>query len=268
MVERAHGGAPGAGLEAVGGRGDIVLLAQSRHSRKLKRGVHRGNLFELRLRRLEGDRAALEQQLERVRAQGVPNYFGEQRFGRAGATLLQARQWVQRGGGKLSRSRRSLLLSALRAQLFNLLLAHRVRQQSWNRVLAGDVCMLQGSRSLFACAGVDAEIEARTAAGDIHPGLPLWGLGKVLQAEPMLSEQSRVLADEAAACRFLEQAGLTLAYRSARLLADDFCWQFCDDDTLLLSFGLGAGSYATAVLAELVDYREGDRGSGNGSEQR
>jgi tRNA pseudouridine13 synthase len=87
-----------------------------------------------------------------------------------------------------------------------------------------------------------------------------------LQAEPILSSQAQVLADEAAACRFLEQAGLALAYRSARLLADDFCWQFCDDDTLLLSFGLGAGSYATAVLAELIDYREGDRGSGNGSE--
>lgn len=248
--------------------GDVTVLTQARHSRKLKRGVHRGNQFELRLRQLEGDGAALEQQLQRVREQGVPNYFGEQRFGRAGATLAQARQWLQRGGGKLSHNRRSLLLSALRGHLFNRLLAQRVQQQSWNRVLAGDVCMLQGSRSLFACPEVDADIEARAAAGDIHPGLPLWGLGKVLQAEPILSSQARVLADETAACRFLEQAGLALAYRSARLLADDFCWQFCEDDTLLLSFGLGAGSYATAVLAELIDYREGDRGSGNGSEQR
>jgi tRNA pseudouridine13 synthase len=51
------------------------------------------------------------------------------------------------------------------------------------------------------------------------------------------------------------------------LLPDDFCWQFCDDDTLQLDFSLGAGSYATALLAEIVQYQEGCVESGIGSEQ-
>jgi tRNA pseudouridine13 synthase len=68
-------------------------------------------------------------------------------------------------------------------------------------------------------------------------------------------------------CEFLETFGLDLAWRSARLLPDDFQWQFCDDDTLQLDFALGAGSYATALLAEFVQYKEGWRESGSGSEQ-
>jgi tRNA pseudouridine13 synthase len=50
------------------------------------------------------------------------------------------------------------------------------------------------------------------------------------------------------------------------MLADDFCWQFCDDGSLQLDFALGVGSYATALLAEFVQFKEGKINSGNGSE--
>ena len=129
--------------------GDVKLIQLSRHTRKLKRGVHRANRFVLRLHQLAGERADLTQRLERVKAQGVPNYFGEQRFGRQGSTLAQARAWMAAGGRKISRTKRSLFLSALRAFIFNTLLADRVMKANWNEVLSGDVCMLQGSRSLF-----------------------------------------------------------------------------------------------------------------------
>jgi tRNA pseudouridine13 synthase len=246
--------------------GEVELLDCRRHSRKLKRGVHRSNHFVLRLRALEGDLNGLQQRLAQVQQQGVPNYFGEQRFGHGGATLAQARQWQQRGARKLSHSKRSLLLSAMRGHLFNVLLAQRVLEGSWNSLLPGDVCMLQGSRSLFSCARVDGELVARALAGDVHPGLPLWGRGEVLQGEPQLTWQAALLAPEAALCKFLEDAGLQLAYRPARLLPDDFCWQFCDDGALQLGFSLPPGSYATAVLAELADYRDSQGESGNSSE--
>jgi len=245
---------------------EVELLDCRRHSRKLKRGVHRSNRFELRLRELQGDSERLQERLQQIQQQGVPNYFGEQRFGHGGATLMQARHWQQRGARKLSHSKRGLLLSAMRGHLFNLLLARRVEEGSWNRLLPGDVCMLHGSRSLFPCTTVDAELAARALAGDVHPGLPLWGRGEVLQGEVQLSRQAAVLVPEEALCRFLEEAGLSLAYRPARLLADDFSWRFCDDGALQLGFSLPPGSYATAVLAELVDYREGYLESGSSGE--
>ena len=242
--------------------GDVKVLQVSRHLRKLKRGVHKANRFVLRLRDLRGDRDDLLERLQRVKEQGFPNYFGEQRFGRGGSTLVQARQWLDGGGRKISRTKRSLFLSALRAFLFNSLLAPRVEQASWNRVLDGDVCALQGSRSLFSCELAGDEIQARADRGDIHPALPLWGRGLQLASGTRLAEQAAVLADDALVsggseiCDFLERMGLELAYRPGRALLDDFSWQFCDDDSLQLDFTLGTGSYATSLLAELLQYTD------------
>lgn len=247
--------------------GEVAVLVASRHARKLRRGVHRGNRFRLTLRELRGDRDALVARLEAVRASGVPNYFGEQRFGRDGATLAQARQWAGRGGGRrLSRHKRGLYLSALRAQLFNTLLADRVRTGIWGQVLPGDVCVLQGTRSRFVCEQLDTDIAQRAAAGDVHPALPLWGRGQPQQGAARLAEQAPLLAGEEGICDFLEGAGLALDYRPARVMADDFSWQFCDDDCLRLEFSLGAGSYATAVLAQITQYSQGDTAGGDGGD--
>jgi tRNA pseudouridine13 synthase len=232
--------------------GDLAVLTVARHRRKLRRGVHRGNRFSLRLRELSGDLDGLRRRLETVRLEGAPNYFGHQRFGRDGATLEQARQWVAEGGRRISRHRRGLYLSALRGYLFNQLLAARVRDGTWNRPVPGDVCLLAGSRSLFECETVDAALLRRAAEGDIHPGLPLWGRGEGRAAER--SAASRLAPEAAAFCAFLEVREVELSWRATRLLADDFCWQFCDDGSLQLDFELGAGGYATALLAEFVRF--------------
>ncbi|MEZ5567729.1 MAG: tRNA pseudouridine(13) synthase TruD [Halioglobus sp.] len=174
--------------------------------------------------------------------------------------MLQAERWARRPT-RVSRARKSLYLSALRASLFNRLLAVRVRDGSWNRLCAGDQCMLAGSRSFFTPDLQADDLQARLAAGDIHPGLPLWGrAGR--SAEPLPEHFYSQLGDLAPVGAFLEGAGLELAWRPTRLLPDDFSWQFCDDGALQLDFTLGAGSYATALLAELVRYREGDANTG------
>jgi len=229
--------------------GDVQVLAATRHRRKLKRGVHRHNRFTLLLRDLDGDRDDLQQRLQLVRERGVPNYFGVQRFGREGNTLLQAQRWMREGGGRVSRNKRSLFLSVLRSQLFNRLLAARVEQSTWDTVLPGDMCILAGTRSQFLCAEPDADIASRCAARDLHPALPLWGKGL---AQDRLVAWRDALTGCEDMCAFLPAQGLDVTWRPTRLIPDDFCWQFCDDGSLQLEFRLGAGCYATALLAECV----------------
>ncbi len=243
--------------QALEADGDVQLLERARHSRKLRRGVHRSNRFSLVLRGVSGDREDLERRLQLVRQQGAPNYFGEQRFGRNGATLEQALRWARGGRRRQTRARRSLYLSALRSFLFNTALAARVTAGDWNSISAGDVCILNGTRSLFACGSVDDELRARVGSGDVHPGLPLWGRGVSPASPERALQQRESLAEHRDLCEFLEGEGLELSWRSTRLLADDFCWQFCDDGDLQLDFALGAGAYATALLAELVQYEQG-----------
>jgi tRNA pseudouridine13 synthase len=246
--------------QALQSDGDIGVLAVKRHRRKLRRGVHKANRFRLVLRELTGERETLDARLRVLRDGGVPNYFGEQRFGRNGSTLAQALDWMP-AGVRVNREKRGLYLSALRALVFNRLLAERVGRGDWNAVRPGDACMLQGSRSFFTCDEVDEDIRARAEAGDLHPGLPLWGRGATPGDRPG--------GEEGAVCDFLESSGTKLAWRPARVVPDDFCWEFCDDDSLQLDFALGAGSYATALLAELVQYKEkqGHVQSGRSSEQ-
>lgn len=243
--------------QALEAGGDVQLLERGRHSRKLRRGVHRANRFSLVLRNVSGDRADLERRLQLVRQQGAPNYFGEQRFGRNGATLEQACRWARGGRRRQTRARRSLYLSALRSFLFNTALATRVAAADWNLIGDGDVCILNGTRSLFTCGSVDEELRARAASGDVHPGLPLWGRGVSPASTERALQQRESLAEYRDLCEFLEREGLELSWRPTRLLADDFCWQFCDDGDLQLDFALSAGAYATALLAEVVQCEQG-----------
>lgn len=240
----------------------VRLLAAIRHPRKLRRGVHSANAFRLRLADLSGDRSDLQRRLDAILSGGVPNYFAEQRFGRQGATLQQALDWAHRGGPRVKRARRGLYLSALRSLLFNTLLAQRVEQKLWNTVRLGDVCMLRGTRSLFVCDAEGPDIWERLRSGDLHPGLPLWGVGERPGAVETLAEQDQALLELAPIADFLLSKKVDLAHRPARVVPDDFSWEFCDDGGLRLAFTLPVGSYATAVLREVVQYTEETRDSG------
>lgn len=230
----------------------IEVLESHRHRKKLRRGVHRANRFELRLRQVEAGVEDLLPRLQRISEQGVPNYFGPQRFGNQGNNLRHAQNWFSGAGRAPRRNQRSLYLSAVRSFLFNELLAQRVATQTWQAPLGGDTCLLAGSHSRFVAANDDTELEARAAAGDIHLGLPLYGS----HSEPLDLAQQTVLDRHPLLCQGLLTQELRLDWRPARLIADDFCWQFCDDGSLLLRFELEAGGYATAVLRELLDTYE------------
>ena len=154
----------------------VRVLAASRHQRKLKRGAHRGNRFRIRLRDVHGEHAAVEAKLAAIHAQGVPNYFGEQRFGRDGGNLALAEALF--AGKRMPRVQRGFALSAARSELFNAVLATRVADASWDRALDGEVFMLDGSHAIFGPEPSDDGLAQRLAALDIHPTGPLWGGGE------------------------------------------------------------------------------------------
>ena len=149
---------------------EVRVLAATRHSRKLKRGALRGNRFVLVLREVTGRSCAAEQVLQQIAARGVPNYFGEQRFGREGGNVAQARAMF--AGRRVERDKRSFLLSAARSQIFNEVLAARVERGSWDTALEGEIWSLAGSRSWFGPEPFSDVLAERLARGDIHPSGP------------------------------------------------------------------------------------------------
>ncbi len=74
---------------------NIEVLAMQRHNKKLRPGDLRGNRFEVVLSEVT-DVDDVLRRLAVVAQQGVPNYFGNQRFGRDGNNVTEARRWGAR----------------------------------------------------------------------------------------------------------------------------------------------------------------------------
>ena len=259
----------------------VQILHTVLHGKKIRRGVLRGNRFRIRIRQLHSGiqsavmeqaaavsadppggtdakdsavRAELEQRLVQIKQRGVPNYFGPQRFGFGGNNVTRAVHWLQQGG-RLPRSKRSIYLSALRSYLFNLVLAKRVEAEIWDSLLEGDLAMLDGTHSIFACEPLDESLVVRCREFDLHPTGPMPGRAGVPTLLVAAELEASVLADYQGLVDALDAFGVQAERRSLRLKVNDLAWQFTADD-LLLEFSLPPGAYATIVIRELVDTME------------
>ena len=237
----------------------LQILCSQRHSRKLQRGALQGNHFVIVLRDVEFsgqlDRDDVEQQLQFIQKLGVPNYFGEQRFGRGGRNLVDAAAMFE-GRRVKAKHLRSLYLSSARSFLFNEVLAARIRAANWNQLLPGEVLLLAGSRSFFVAEKIDEELLGRFETGDVLPSGPLWGRGALASQGKVLELEQTALADFALYRDGLERAGLKQERRALRLSVDAFQSQWLPEENgLQLAFSLPAGCYATSVLRELVQPR-------------
>jgi tRNA pseudouridine13 synthase len=229
----------------------VRVLSAARHRRKLRRGAHSGNAFRLRVRGLTGDTQALAERLHTIAARGAPNYFGPQRYGRD--NLKAARDLG--AGARLPRVQRGFALSAARSHLFDAVLAARVGDGTWNRLLAGDAANLAGSGSWFVVEALDATLTARVEQLDLHPTGPLWGRGEPGSMGEVRARERAIVAEQGELVRVLEAAGMEQARRALRVVPARLTWELARDE-LVLSFELPPGAYATTVLRELIDIED------------
>ena len=231
---------------------NVEVLETVRHNRKLRRGSLRGNQFTLNVRDVEGDVSDLKQKMDTIAEDGVPNYFGEQRFGIEGRNLEKAESMFA-GKREKDRFKRSIYLSAARSAMFNDVLSQRVKMANWATGMPGDVMLLDNSHSYFLAMDIDDEIVQRLKHHDIHPSGPLWGRGELLSKGEVAELESLLVNKFEIFDRGLKNARLDQERRSLRLSVDDLQWYFDEENKLLeLSFFLPAGGYATAVLREII----------------
>ena len=226
------------------------ILSVTRHARKLKRGALANNRFELTIRQWQGDKTQTIEQLTVIKNHGVPNYYGSQRFGNGGQNVVKALAMFQ--GAKVGREQRSLYLSATRSFLFNHILSARIEKNSWSQGLNGDVFMIDGSHSCFACETIDDDIRARLSQNALHSTGILFGKGESRVSGEALALEQNVFEHFPVLTKGLLAFGLENDRRALRVNVSNLTWDFCDASTLKLNFNLPAGSYATAVLREIL----------------
>ncbi|MEM9532884.1 MAG: tRNA pseudouridine(13) synthase TruD [Pseudomonadota bacterium] len=246
------------GLPALG----VQVLRSQRHQKKLRTGTHQGNRFVIRLRDLSGSEEALAARCETLARQGVPNYFGPQRFGRRSDNVRQAAQ-LYASRRRRGRHLTGLLHSAARSFIFNQALAVRVRDGSWRSGGEDEIWMLAGTRSTFGPEPFTQDLEQRCHAGDISPTGPLPGKN-IPDSWPR--RERELLEGYPALCQGLAAAGLTPSRRRLVLRPGAFSWRLAAGD-LWLEFGLGRGEFATAVIRELLTTDASETGTARPADQ-
>ena len=217
----------------------VRILRHVRHRRKLRRGQLDENRFRIRVRGLAGDPRA---SLALLGKHGAPNYFGEQRFGATGENVQAALDWVRAGKPRISPFLRSVYLSSLRSFLFNEVLGRRVADGTWRSSLDGE-----------------AELDGQ-------PTGPLWGRGRLQSTSAARMLEERSIDSHVEIAEALEFVGLRQERRLLAAKPRCLSWHV-DDGVLTVEFTLGRGTYATAVLREVGEFRDAPGARGRPSQQ-
>ena len=235
----------------------IQILERKRHRNKLRTGHLRGNRFVIRLRNPMPEALSVARAVAaRLRVEGVPNYFGDQRFGKDAETLQLGLELLRgtRRPGSIPHSRRKFLLrlalSAAQSSLFNQALAERMNEGLLHTVLQGDVMQVAASGGPFVVEDVAAEQPRYDARETLVTG-PMFGpkmkapTGEVREREQRLLDAAQLTPE-----MFVPYDNLTSGTRRPYLiLPQDLVVEPLEDD-LQISVTLPSGSYATVLLRE------------------
>jgi tRNA pseudouridine13 synthase len=296
----------------------LKILDVSRHGNRLKIGHLAGNRFEITLRGVVGDAEARAKKIVALLARrGVPNWFGEQRFGARDDSDLVGRELVRGSAegamklllgsprpedaeeqrrarelfdaGRLEEALRAwpgrnhserealarlargataeqalaawtkrlrfLFVSACQSRLFNAVLAARLDRL--DRVETGDLAFLHRNGAVFKVEDAARE-QPRAERFEISPSGPLFGYkvpaaeGRPGEAEALVLAGSGLKLDDFKNPLALKARGERRALRVP--LGEPSVRAFEADGrrALELKFSLPAGSFATAVLGEVM----------------
>jgi len=235
----------------------IKILNVKRQKRKLRRGEHKGNRFHVRLRDIRNEDASfckqdIETKLAEIKKQGIPNYFGEQRFGCRGDNLVQALNSTTLNNrrpskkGKRINAKEGLYLSAVRSWLFNQILALHVKQNlDFPQVKHGSLFGMLSRKDEDERAALSVNSECYQA----------------IQIEQSVFERYPEFTE------LLLNCGLKRENRLLYVTPTHLNWNFqsvieaeCNVDRidLAIEFVLPVGSYATILLRELVELKQNE----------
>jgi tRNA pseudouridine13 synthase len=237
-----------AALESEG----LRVLRITRNTRKLRRGIHAGNRFTIRLREPDFDTTFAAERWLAISKQGVPNFFGSQRFGNEGRNVEKAEAMFRGEFTPGDRLLRGLLLSAARSHLFNAVVAGRMARGNWDRPLRGEVFGFPDNGTLLLPENQRGDEVARLEKGIVELTAPLWGCGELQSVEEVRALEHELVAAFPQLTTGLEACGLRQERRVMRLLPLRPVLEVLENGDLTFQFDLPKGAYATTLLRELA----------------
>ncbi len=238
----------------------IRILETAYHRHKLRIGHLSANRFRIRIREVNpNEDANVNAILERVSKQGLPNYFGEQRFGTSSpetkSSLERATDWITgQWRGPRDRFQSKFLVSVFQSHLFNSFVARRMEEGAYLSPFEGDIMRKETTGGLFAVKREELE-EARKRILDweISPTGPMYGARMMWpEGEARAREQAFLVSEGFTEdhlhrfAKFGEGTRRTIRVRPQDVQAKR------EGTDLWIEFQLPSGSYATTLLREIT----------------
>ena len=264
----------------------VTVLSITKNQRKLRTGAIKNNRFVIVLRAIKDtntDQAlgleqiqnsimpALQERIKRIAHLGVPNYYGNQRFGemikpdgtvQLGGNLSMAERLVN-GEEIRNRNKRSMAISALRSWLFNQAVSYRLLNLEYNQLLNGDALALAGTNSFFVYdpnAAESVKVPLRIEQRDVQVTAPLWGKGNIDSTFDAQDFELQFAQQHSAVCDALVALDLEHQRRAVLLHPSDIHAKLIEDSpepAIQISFSLPSGCFATSVLREIANINVG-----------
>lgn len=245
--------------------GPVELLSAKRHRNKLRLGHLAGNRFTIRVAG-DVDVAVLAHRGRLCEERGFASYFGAQRFGPDDESLREAERFLARERPARTR-KETFLVSVVQAALFNAWLDARLRAETFERALFGDVLLKAGNLAPFTCTDPETDTP-RVERREVFVSGPLWGSEMRRPDRDALTFESRSLEELGVSESALmsHPAFRVGARRPACVLPSDVVVRASEGEEpgAVLSFTLPPGSYATVFLREICGPRLLDRAFDSG----
>lgn len=251
----------------------IKILDATYHNNKLRIGHLKGNRFFVRLKKV-GDVEALKinEALGKIGEQGMPNYFGYQRFGRDKQNYELGRLIVEGKRKERDRKKRKLFVNAYQSHLFNLWLSKRVEM---SKLI--DAFSLQELTTLLDLpSGIIKELKQQEPFFKIFPGdiACHYPFGKYFEVLLPLDESRRFASHQISITGLLPGTRAVRAKGLAGSIEKDFdadirefgdrrfAWVFvqelegryiAQEGWFELGFVLPRGCYATVLIEQIAN---------------
>ncbi len=256
---------------------DIKIISTTYHNNKIRIGHLKGNKFYIKFKKVSLiDAQKIENAIKIIAKNGLPNYFGYQRFGTEGNNYQIGKELLFGKTHIKNRKKRDFFISAYQSHIFNLWLSKRVeiskmcesfnakelesvliynatlikelkKQPNFFKILPGDILHHYPHGKAFECIELDNEVERFnkkdiTVTG-ILPGNKTkraTGEAGIIEKE-FLSECEEVISKMNGSRRFAWIFPEILGYKYKK-----------EEAWYELSFFLPKGSYATVLVEEIL----------------
>ncbi|MCI4399792.1 MAG: tRNA pseudouridine(13) synthase TruD [Campylobacteraceae bacterium] len=261
---------------------NIKILNVTRHKNKIKLGHLAGNRFFIRLKKImPSDFAKLKNALSKISNEGMPNYFGYQRFGKDGKNHELGREIVYGTKKERNQNLKRFFISAYQSYLFNEWLdfrinASRLIESFDKKELKQAIKMHFVSKNISLDSKIALELKKQTQFFKLFNGEAMchYPHGKLFTAENaneeavrfgqkqisptglLCGEKNRVSSADAFEIEkcFIDEKVKALGDRRYAWIFPSECEIEYDEEEAhaKIRFALPKGSYATSLLEEIV----------------